>query len=63
MNPTPDSASADLQQTIADLQRQLAEARAERDESEAQKAALAEVLVLINSSPGDLAPVFDEVLE
>src|SRR6266436_7015507 len=37
MNPTPDSASADLQQTIADLQRQLAEARAERDENEAQK--------------------------
>ena len=63
MNPTPDSASADLRQTTADLQRQLAEARAERDESEAQKAALAEVTVVINSSPGDLAPVFDEVLE
>jgi hypothetical protein len=26
MNPTPDSASADLQQTIADPQRQLAKA-------------------------------------
>jgi len=63
MNPPQDSASADLQQTRANLQRQLAEARAERDESEAQKAALAEVLVVINSSPGDLAPVFDEVLE
>jgi hypothetical protein len=63
VNPTPDSASADLRQTTADLQRQLAEARAERDESEAQKAALAEVLGVINSSPGDLAPVFDEVLE
>src|SRR5215813_11613715 len=63
MSPTPDSASADLQQTIADLQRQLAEARAERDESEAQKAALAAVLVVINSSPGDLTPVFEMILE
>jgi len=63
MNPMSDSASADLQQTKADLQRQLAEARAERDESEAQKAAFAEVLVVINFSTGDLAPVFDEVLE
>ena len=63
MSPTPDSASADLQQTIADLQRQLSEARAERDESEAQKAALAKVLAVINSSPVDLAPVFDAMLE
>ena len=39
MYPTPDSTSANLQQTIADLQRRLAEARAERDESEAQKTA------------------------
>ena len=56
MCPTPDSTSADLQQTIADLQRRLAEARAERDESEAQKGALAEVLGVINASPGDLEP-------
>ena len=63
MSPTPDSASADLQQTIADLQRQLSEARAERVESEAQKAALAKVLAVINSSPVDLAPVFDAMLE
>jgi hypothetical protein len=63
MNPTPDSASAYLQQTIADLRHQLSEARAERDESEAQKAALTEVLVVINSSPGDLASVFDSVPE
>lgn len=58
-----DGASADLRQTVADLQRQLAEARAERDESEAQQAALAEVLRVINASPGDLTPVFDVILE
>ena len=63
MSPTPNSPMADLQQANADLQRQLAEARAERDDSEAQKAAIAEVLGVINSSPGDLAPVFDAILE
>ena len=63
MSPTPNSPTADVQQAIADLQRQLAEARAERDDSEAQKAAIAEVLGVINSSPGDLAPVFDAMLE
>jgi adenylate cyclase len=63
MSRTPNSATADLQQANADLQRQLAEARAERDESEAQKSAITEVLGVINSSPGDLAPVFDTMLE
>ena len=63
MSPTPSSPTADLQQANADLQRQLAEARAERDESEAQKAAITEVLGVINSSPSDLAPVFDAMLE
>jgi class 3 adenylate cyclase len=77
MSPTPDSALPNLQPTFADLQRQLAEARAERDEaqrrliertterdeSEAQKAAMAEVLQVINSSPGGFVPVFDAILE
>ena len=63
MSPTPDSTLADLQQTIDDLQRQLAASNAERDEALAQQTATAEVLGVINSSPGDLAPVFDTILE
>ena len=63
MSATPDSTLNDPQQTIADLKRQLAECRAERDEALAREIATAEVLQVINSSPGDLAPVFEAVLE
>ena len=63
MNATPDSTLADSAQLIADLQRQLAECRAERDEALQRETATAQVLQVINSSPGDLAPVFDAILE
>jgi GAF domain-containing protein len=60
MSATPDSTLAD---SIADLRRKLAECEAERDAALAREAAITEVLGVINSSPGDLAPVFDEMLE
>ena len=63
MSATPDSALADSEQLIADLQRQLAECRAERDEALARETAMAEVLQVINSSPGDLAPVLETIFD
>ena len=70
MSAPPDSTLADPQRIIADLRRQLTERTAElqacatdRDAALAREAAVAEVVQVINSSPGDLAPVFEAILE
>jgi two-component system, NtrC family, sensor kinase len=54
---------AELERANAELRQQLDTCRAELNGASAQQTATAEVLGVINSSPGDLAPVFEAVLD
>src|SRR4051794_31980083 len=63
MAATLDYGIADLRRANTELQHRLDEVIAERDEALRQQAATTEILQIISSSPGNLEPVFDAMLE
>jgi GAF domain-containing protein len=59
----PADAGADSSQNVPDLQRRVDELAADLREALDQQTANAEVLEVINASPGNLRPVFETILE
>ena len=63
MTETIDDGVAGLRRRVEELEKQLGQSCAERDESLAQQRAAGEIMRVINTSPGNLAPVFDAMVE
>jgi signal transduction histidine kinase len=59
----PDGKGSDLVEIVADLQRELAQRTAERDEALEQQTATADILAAISSSPAQLKPIFETIVE
>ena len=63
MAALPQDMVTDLTRRVADLEQRIKAISAERDEALAQQSATTDVFQVINSSPANLAPVFDAILE